>query len=259
MPTMENSNEYSLFSPEKVYLKLNLAGVGSRFAASLIDGIFQGLLTSFLPLIVSLFGFWGGFGHSLGNKATALFAVGFMIIEVVILGGYSIFFETIWNGQTPGKRFIKIRVVQENGSPVTFLMVLIRNVLRVIDMLPFAYGIGMLAVMFSKKNQRLGDMAAGTVVVREKGDAAPAVVDFSISETPWLGMARLHIHEIEEEHFAVLKKYLLRRSTMKPEETLLLDQKLGAFFIQKLGLHPEEIRNMAEFLTQVAALYQHRS
>jgi len=253
-------NEYKLFSPEKVYLNINLAGVGSRFAACFIDGIFQGLLMALIIFSLALFAESSHIAApKLDVKTTGL--LGLAVISVIIFvisNGYFIFFETIWNGQTPGKRFIKIRVVQENGSSVTFLMVLIRNLLRIIDSLPFGYAVGIIAWLFSKRNQRLGDMAAGTIVIRESNETVPEVVDFEVVETPWAGVARLHIHEIGEDDFAVLKKYLLRRQNLKVSEAQDLEQNLAHFFSQKLGLCFEEIGTPAEFLKQVAAMYQQR-
>jgi uncharacterized RDD family membrane protein YckC len=251
--------EHSLLSPEKVYLDLDLAGVGSRFAACFIDGIFIDLLMIFIVI----------FGIGLAGISLALirrhadFSPTWLIAAVillvsVILFGYFIFFETIWSGQTPGKRLLKIRVVQDNGSPVTFFNVLIRNILRIVDVLPFAYAIGIIAILISKKNQRLGDLAAGAVVVRENVAAAPAAIDYEVVEQPWSGTARLHIHEISESEFAVLKTFLLRRGALRWDEARDYEQKLALFFSHKLGLDPDETGHPSVFLEQVAALYQRR-
>lgn len=253
--------EYSLLSPEKLYLNLDLAGVGSRFAACFIDGIFQGLLMVVFVFGIFLLNITGIITLGIEDYSAwwlALMIAILLLILFAIFNGYFIFFETIWNGQTPGKRFIKIRVVQENGSSVTFLKVFIRNIIRIIDSLPSAYAIGIISVMISKKNQRLGDMAAGTIVIRENVEDAPAAINFQYIETTWSGVARLHIHKISESEFAVLKKYLLRRETLKPEETQAMDQKLSLFFIQKLELSPEDTGHPLEFLKQVAAMYQRR-
>ncbi len=255
-------NEYNLLSPEKVYLRFKLAGIGSRFVACFIDNIFQGILMGF---VIAFSGIGAVFFQKAKNIAANpadvpggwLIAI-IVLVIFVIYYGYFIFFETIWNGQTPGKRFLKLRAIQENGSSVTFVMVLIRNLLRVIDTLPSMYAIGIIAVLISKKNQRLGDMAAGTIVVREDGGNVPAAVNFAVSETPWSGAAGLHLHNISEADFAVLKNYLLRRNTLKQEEALALEQKLVFAFSQKLGLKPEETGSPAEFLQQVAAMYQNR-
>ena len=251
--------ESSLLSPEKIYLDLDLAGVGSRFAAFFIDSIFIDLLLIFLMIFgiglavvsVALIRRLEGFSHMWLLAAVIL-------LVSVILFGYFIFFETIWSGQTPGKRLLKIRAVQVNGSPVTFLNVLIRNILRIVDALPFAYAIGIIAILIGKKNQRLGDIAAGTIIVRDNVAAAPAAIDYEVVEQPWSGTARLHIHEISESEFAVLKKFLLRRAALRWDEARDYEQKLALFFSEKLGLDPDETGYPSVFLEQVAALYQRR-
>ena len=250
--------EYSLLSPEKVYLNLNLAGVGSRFVACFIDSIFQSLLMGFIIFGIFLLSRTGIITLEPENFSDWWLIVILLLSMFAIFYGYFIFFETIWNGQTPGKRFIKIRVVQDNGSPVTFLKVLIRNILRIIDSLPTGYAIGIISALISKKNQRLGDMAAGTVIIRENIEDAPAAVNFTVIEASWSGAARLRIHEIGEDEFAILKKYLLRRDTLMQDEVQAMDQKLTLVFSQKLGLKPEETGNPSEFLKQVAAMYQRR-
>lgn len=253
-------NEYNLLSSEQVYLKLKLAGVGSRFAACFIDGIFQSLIC--MPIVFLIIGIYE-FQYTKvvlsmpGLWKWWLIAI-LILISFTILYGYFIFFETIWNGQTPGKRFIKLRVVRDNGASVTFIQVLIRNILRMLDALPSGYAIGIIAVLISKKNQRLGDMAAGTVVIREDSGDAPTPANYEIRETSWSGIARLHMHEISEADFAVLKKYLQCRKTIKRDDLLVMERKLVAFFSRKLALKPEETGNPEEFLTQVAAMYQHR-
>jgi uncharacterized RDD family membrane protein YckC len=241
-------SEYQWISPEKVKLNFNLAGVGSRFAAILIDTGFQGILLTAV--------FYLGFDFIQMDSAwiTAAIFVGYF----AIFYGYFILFETLWNGQTPGKRIINLRVIQADGSSVTFSKVLIRNILRVIDSLPFIYGVGIISVFASEKKQRLGDMAAGTVVIKENLNNAPAAMEFQVREMPWTDTARLSIHKVTEEEFAVLKKYLLRRPALNLDEIVAWDRKLTLFFAEKLGISSEEAGNPQDFLAQIAALYQNR-
>ncbi len=241
-------SEYRYLSPEKVYLELNLAGVGARFAACFIDSVITGVLAAFVFLVFFLLR-----STIPKNLLSGLWVAIALLVIVIILYGYPIFFETVWNGQTPGKRLIKIRVVQESGAAVTFGMVLIRNLLRLIDVLPVFYAVGMLAVMISRKNQRLGDMAAGTVVIREISEEAPAALKREGIDPPGVGLPAAKTLRVEEADFAVLKKYLLRREGMKPEEIQAMDRKLADFFGRKLGLDPDESGSPVEFLRQVAA------
>src|SRR5205814_1923874 len=98
-----------------------------------------------------------------------------IIINFIIWTSYFIIFEWLWNGQTPGKRWLKLRVIREDGRPVTFWEAAVRNLLRTADMMPAPfYSIGLISVFVSLSDQRIGDMVAGTVVVREREAEAPA-------------------------------------------------------------------------------------
>jgi len=248
--------EYSVLSPEKIYFSFNLAGLGSRFAALLIDGIIQSVLAAF---------FVAGFflmGTSFSEEMTWF---EWLVIAILIIGlfiifyGYFIFFETIWNGQTPGKRAMKLRVIRDDGGAVTFVSVLIRNVLRLVDSL-LGGAIGVISILVSKKCQRLGDMAAGTLVVREQVQGAPRMVEIEEKEFPWSGKVKLRIHGVTEDEFAMLKSFLLRwpEMEMEREAAKVTEEKLTAFFAVKLGVEIQEIGDGLEFLQQVAGAYQRR-
>src|SRR5688500_3878544 len=115
---------------------------------------------------------------SLGDRFSSppkwVWAVGVVVMSA-ILSGYFSFFEWLWSGQTPGKRWLKLRVIREDGRPVTGFEAFLRNTLRLFDMMqaPF-YSIGLISVFTSARDQRVGDMVAGTVVVREREAEAPA-------------------------------------------------------------------------------------
>jgi len=144
----------SITTPEGVDLDLDLAGAGSRMAAGLIDVAMQGTLVLALGVL------------TLANETVgvAVFAVAaFGVIFV-----YPLFFETLMSGRTPGKRFTGLRVIRMGGRPVGFVASAIRNVVRLADWLPAGYAIGIVAIIASPRDQRLGDLAAGTVVVRER-------------------------------------------------------------------------------------------
>ena len=100
---------------------------------------------------------------------------GLIIILFLIVSGYFAFFEWVWSGQTPNKRWLKLRVIREDGRPVTFWEAIVRNLLRTFDMMPAPfYSIGLISVFVSGIDQRVGDLIAGTVVVREREAEAPA-------------------------------------------------------------------------------------
>jgi uncharacterized RDD family membrane protein YckC len=158
-------------TPESVDLTFETAGLGSRFVAAMIDGLIQGSLILVL-ILIGIFGAMGLTGDTFLSddfpSEGAIWAIVlFYLVIMGILYGYFIVFETLWNGQTPGKRLMKIRVIKQNGLPAGFLSILIRNLLRLVDALPSAYAVGVISILATRRGQRLGDLTAGTIVVKE--------------------------------------------------------------------------------------------
>lgn len=157
-------------TPENVTFAYDIAGIGSRFTAALIDTaiiIVLQVVTNLLVLLVISRGGGSGSLEDLASIDTWVIAlVG--LISFLFLWGYYIFFEMLWNGQTPGKRVVKLRVIRTDGTPITLTESVIRNLVRLVDFLPAFYGIGTVAVFVNRQTRRLGDLAAGTLVVREK-------------------------------------------------------------------------------------------
>ena len=160
-------------TPERVPLHFALASIGNRFLACAIDHTIQSLALGIILLT----------GVILSNVEAiqAMFAsapkwVGAVMILLLFLtfSSYFAFFEWLWSGQTPGKRWMKLRVIREDGRPITFWEAAVRNLLRVLDMFPYPfYSIGLISVFSTGRDQRVGDMVAGTVVVREREAEAP--------------------------------------------------------------------------------------
>jgi uncharacterized RDD family membrane protein YckC len=149
-------------TPEGITVDLILAGLGSRFTATLIDLTLKGLLILAAFLVAAV----------IGDLGIAVFSV----ISFAIYFGYDVAFEVLAHGQTPGKRWTGLRVLRDDGRPVDLLSSAIRNVVRLVDGLPLSYLPAMLSILVTERNQRLGDLAASTIVVREprKGEAANA-------------------------------------------------------------------------------------
>jgi uncharacterized RDD family membrane protein YckC len=169
---------YDLRTPEQIDLQYDLAGIGSRFMAIAVDGLIQGAIMLGLGAVFGLgaalltFSLRDAIGQSSGVFLVVGVAIGVLLIFA--LGwGYFIFFELIWNGQTPGKRAVGIRVLTARGEPVTLVHSLVRNLLRLVDMLPSAYMVGVISILVTPRSQRLGDLAAGTIVVRERPAELP--------------------------------------------------------------------------------------
>ena len=112
------------------------------------------------------------------SSAPKWFSAILIVILFLVVSGYFAFFEWIWSGQTPGKRWLKLRVIREDGRPVTFWESTVRNLLRSVDMMPAPfYSIGLISVFSSGRDQRVGDLIAGTVVVRERAAEAPGFAE----------------------------------------------------------------------------------
>jgi uncharacterized RDD family membrane protein YckC len=156
-------------TPEGVTVDLILAGLGSRFTATLIDLTLKGLLILGAFIAAS----------AIGDLGLALFSV----ISFAIYFGYDVAFEVLAGGRTPGKRWIGLRVLRDDGRPVDLLSSAIRNVVRLVDGLPLSYFPAMVSILVTQRNQRLGDLAASTIVVREPRKREAADAGFA-SRTP---------------------------------------------------------------------------
>jgi uncharacterized RDD family membrane protein YckC len=151
---------FQIDTPENVSLGYDIAGLGTRFQAAIID-----TLLIILALALAIF-FFAAFltGNLLEGWLLAILS---LILFTIFLGYYTLF-ELIWNGQTPGKRWAGVRVVGRDGLPVSAVAVLVRNLVRLVDFMPVFYGLGTLVTFFSVPPRRLGDWAAGTLVVHER-------------------------------------------------------------------------------------------
>jgi uncharacterized RDD family membrane protein YckC len=166
-------------TPEGVPLELTLAGVGSRFASALLDYILQFVILVALALVL---GFGAGFSPGSSSVSAAFWVVGFF----AVFWGYDVAFEVLNSGRTPGKAANGLRVVRESGAPVTFAPSAVRNVIRLIDLIPGTYLVGITSILVTKRNQRVGDLAAGTLVIREARKLPPELlVSPSVQAPTW--------------------------------------------------------------------------
>ncbi len=197
-------------TPEHVELEQPLAGIGSRFLAGLLDNLILAAVFLVLFIVLSLLVQLSPF------EDTGAWAFAFLIlIGFVIQWGYFVFFELRTNGQSPGKKATKIRVVKEGGTPITFSDVAVRNLLRAIDALPF-YAIAGVTMFISKKCQRLGDLAAGTVVVSEQVSDFSARTDRRV-RADWqaqAGAPALRATGLTPEEYRVVNNYWMRRGQL---------------------------------------------
>src|SRR6187200_3280480 len=172
--TIASEDVLIIETPERVPLHFALASIGNRFIACAIDHAIQAITVILMLLAFITLANYSSLGDRLSSAPKWVYAV-LIVILFLIVSGYFAFFEWVWSGQTPGKRWLKLRVIREDGRPITFWEASVRNLLRSFDMMPFPfYSIGLISVFSTSRDQRVGDMVAGTVVVREREAEAPA-------------------------------------------------------------------------------------
>lgn len=199
---MELEDLITIRTPEGIELRLALAGLGSRFIAGTADFIIQLVLILILALVT------GAFGGSNGFLA-AIFFIGLFAIALL----YPIFFEVLARGRTPGKRWTHLRVVRDDGSPVDLPASAIRNLMRLLDGPSLFYLPTLIGIAVSARNQRPGDIAAGTLVIRESPRAPPP--DAGRAEAaPRAPAAAWDVSAITTEELAVVRRFLERRGSL---------------------------------------------
>jgi uncharacterized RDD family membrane protein YckC len=236
---VEYEDRISVVTPEGITLELTLAGVGSRFTALLLDWAVR---IALLVAMVIVTGVWG-------DDAPGPTAVGAVLWTFLVVFAYDVLFETLASGRTPGKRWTGLRVVMAGGGPVGFLASTIRNLLRIIDFLPVWYGVGIVAVLASRRNQRLGDMAAGTLVVRERRVVAPAP---AVREAPAADTSHWDVSAVTMDEVATVRRFLDRRPQLTPEARARLAAELARRLRPKV-VGPSEEAGDEEFLEAVTA------
>lgn len=185
-PFIEIEETLIIETPERVSLSFALASIGNRFLAVAVDHFIQYLLIFIAALAFYNLSAFGEsvkeFGAGAILEEMPKWTIAILIIVIfLIFAGYFILFEWLWNGQTPGKRLLKLRVIRIDGRPITLWEAMARNLLRIFDAVPGfvlpVYSIGLIAIFVSCRDQRIGDVFAGTVVVRERASEAPTFAE----------------------------------------------------------------------------------
>jgi uncharacterized RDD family membrane protein YckC len=217
-------------TPDHVVLRYDLAGAGNRGFAAVVDFLLASLIAFTALYILS----WAG-----GFDQASFFVVGglTLLVTLVLIWSYFILLEWLWNGQTIGKRAFRLRVINEDGSPAQFTAVLIRNLLRLVDFLPALYGVGVLFIVLSPKSQRLGDLAAGTYVVRAP---RPQVDWFSLRTVTPLGEGlTAETRRMPGEAQRLVREFVARESQLAPSErariAAVIAAKLRTYTVDDLG------------------------
>lgn len=239
-------------TPEGVVLEFETAGVATRILAGAVDLAIQVVLllaVSFAALAVAAAGADGGVG------AAFLYIAAFLV-----LFGYPVAFETLWRGRTPGKALMGIRVVTVEAAPIRFRHAAVRAILALLDKLVLFGVIGIVTILVTARNQRLGDLAAGTLVLRERTGAPPPVA-VTFSPPPGLESfaASLDLTALGDELFLLVRSFLLRADEMAPGPRWELARRLADDAVRRVRATPPPGTQPEQFLLCVAAGYQRRT
>jgi uncharacterized RDD family membrane protein YckC len=241
-------DRYLVDTPEQIDVAYDIAGIGSRFLAAIVDTLIILLIEGVLLFVLSLI------ASRLAVADSIMTAIG-VVLSFVVLWGYYLVAEMLSNGQSPGKRLVGVRVVREGGRPVTFTASAIRNIIRLVDFLPLFYSIGVVVMFVDRRARRLGDLAAGTLVVRER---SPVTLE-SLSQTGYAELpadlvpALAHIERLSDDDYLLLQEFLRRRNELSSESR----QRIAAQLAEGLRarLDATQAEPAETFLVAVASSY----
>jgi uncharacterized RDD family membrane protein YckC len=238
-------NQLTIETPEQTTLEYPLAGIGSRFLALAIDTLIQ--LGGFLALLILAL-IWVRLGGPRWRPATVWGAAAAVLIAFCIYYGYFAAFESLWNGQTPGKRRMNLRVIQDSGRPVNAFQAIARNVVRIVDQVPAFYCFGVASALLNRRNKRLGDFVAGTVVVQERrlGTVTP---DWLLAG--YAGTLTYQVAALSETELQLMETFLRRRGELDADLRGRTASSVAGCIAKKLGVESFYPRRNEEFLETV--------
>jgi uncharacterized RDD family membrane protein YckC len=246
------SADYRVVTPERVTLQYDVAGMGSRGAAMIVDLMVQAVIAFVLYLALLGALLIGAVSSAIGSRSADTSTPFFIALAVffvalfVLTFGYNMIFEIIWNGQTPGKRTVGIRVIRENGYPLRSVDSVIRNIVRIVDYLPFIYAVGLFTMLFNSRSKRLGDFAAGTIVVREASGSADLLTANLTASEPAAADANAEVPRgprLSAEDETLVRDFLMRRASLAPEARADLARRLYDLLRDRYGLAADPERD----------------
>jgi uncharacterized RDD family membrane protein YckC len=244
-----------LVTPEAVVLSFETSGLGSRVLATLIDLVVQGgvlLLGSIALALLS--------ASATGGTADVVATVLLLLLVTGVLLGYPIAFESLWRGRTPGKAALGLRVVTTEGAPVRFRHAAVRGFLGLVDLWATTGAVAVLSVLLTRDDQRLGDLAAGTLVLRERSGAGrPRVAAFPPPYGLEAYTATLDVAGLTPDEYGAVRAFLLRAPSLPPPVRAGLAGELAATVAARMRHTAPPWLPPEGFLACVAAATQARS
>ncbi|HET9443939.1 MAG TPA: RDD family protein [Acidimicrobiales bacterium] len=241
-----------IVTPEAVVLEFETAGMASRLLSGFIDLLAQGALLfgvgialSFVATVLEL----GGLGNAL-----------FYLTVFLVIFGYPVSQETLWRGRTLGKAALGLRVVTVEGAPIRFRHAAIRAILGLLDKYLLTGAVGIVSLLVTTRNQRLGDLVAGTIVLRERSGAGrPTAVTFPVPYGFEDYVASLDVSRLSHDDYAAVRSFLLRAAGIDPASRYALASRLASSLLGRLHTTPPSGAHPELFLACVASAYQRRS
>jgi uncharacterized RDD family membrane protein YckC len=238
---------HRVLTAEKVWLTYRVAGVGSRFLAWLVDILCMGILIFAGEL------YFAGLDIGVEGLGAALAVLWVFCVQ----WGYYIFFEWLWQGQTPGKRALGLRVIQWRGTAVSFTQSAVRNIVRFADFLPVGNVVGFAVAMCNRESRRLGDLAAGTLVVHveRKAKLIVAVQEGTAeADRGRTALVRQRLTQLDREQKQALLDLCLRRDQLRFAERARLFRASAGFLRARLDLLPEAYESDEKFVLRLTAV-----
>lgn len=238
-------------TPEQIQLEFPLAGIGSRFLAVFVDTLLQAVIyTAGIVVIATTAPYLKYLPETYFRRLSPNWAAALIIFFLfAVYWGYFAFFEIIWRGQTPGKRLAKIRVIKESGRPINAYEAIARNLMRAVDYLPGMYITGLVTMMISPQNRRLGDYVAGSVVVHDK---LPELIRPDWSSAPRVASTDRSISKISPEELVLIETFLQRRWDLDPAVRQDTAYKIAMRITAKTGIQRAQEQSNDDFLEMIA-------
>ncbi len=243
--------QHEVITSEKVPFTFQIAGLGSRFLAILVDFI----------LVVALIGAGVGAGMVL-EIARGGVGVGVILIwRFVVITCYFLLFEWLWFGQTPGKKLIGIRVIQWDGTNITFFQSALRNLLRIVDILPGFFGVGALVALSNREHCRLGDLAANTLVVHLEAKPRPsfrAILAPSEEQEKRRVVLQQATDQLSRNQKETILDLCARRDQIRFRARTRLFSAIAKYFQTEKNLEKQEHESDEKFVSQMATVLDSR-
>ena len=228
---MQLHERHRFATPEGIHLDAEIAGIGSRALAGIIDLFLIALVT----FVCAMLGFW--FATKLDGDWIAPVLRMVLLIPII---GYSVAFEMLWDGRTPGKRALRLQAVRTDGGPMDFGTAFLRSFTRLIELIAGFFATTIVMLFADPQHQRLGDLVAGTIVVRDRAAYGHASVLTTAAYDPQAPFRTWDVYSITPYELATVRRFLDRRSTLRPAARAQLGIALWSTLKPKVAGAPDD-------------------